>query len=270
MGLKECPGCGKKVSEKAETCVQCGYEVRNHFLKEERHVEFLKRKEREENLKAQRIKEQEERKAYIETLPPVKKFILSNPKRFVMICFALAAVIIAISSATIIHRNHMRSEFEIADGLYLNMTTYELKEVVSSSNNGVYWFTSDLWERYPEKRLYTSSAEHSVYTGLNHVDGIDVIFPFPYNKLKEIRIHVVRGEYKQCDLCPYYKDDFEHLLHDFDLEDYEFTQGRIDGFCKETYHTKVNGVNIIIIEGSVDDYTGSCNHHDGVYTVIYK
>lgn len=300
MGLRECPGCGKKVSENAKTCVQCGYNVRNHFLEIEYQAELQKRKEREDKLKAQRMKELEERRAYLETLPPVKKFILTYSKRLGLISLVVIVVAATVILATMLYKNNMRSELEIADGIYLNMPEEKIKKIAYAFSDGDYRDPSFDYYFPPEddfdyglkeeKNEYdldyvleeeekedgsvifirSTGAEffyknHTLYNGFNHASSITFIFS-KYHRLKEMKVCVDASRYKWCDLCPHYEDDFDHFLHDLNLENYEFTQGDgIDRFCDETYYTETDGVDIIITKSN-EDIHGYCRY----YTVIYK
>lgn len=268
MGLVKCPQCGNPVSDRAHACVRCGYDVRRHYNQIARKEAFeLEQKERE----AKRIKEAEEkarRDEYIDFLPPFKRFIYRKPKTFALIIFLLIAAVAAAIIAVCIHRENTRSEFEIVDGLYLNMTKDEVQTWFHEADNGSFNLISDLNRKYPNHHIYTTDGKHSYYKGMNHVNGIDIIFPG--EKLKEVRFGIERDNYGWCDECSYYRNDLDHLLHDFDLDQYEFTKGKIDNLCDQTLHTTVNNVDIIIVAGTVDEDTGECKHHDDWYTVIFR
>ena len=63
MPLIECPDCGKKVSDKAETCPSCGYpfeKLRQAAAKKKRQVEDAKRAKEQEKIRLEEEKKEKE------------------------------------------------------------------------------------------------------------------------------------------------------------------------------------------------------------------
>lgn len=110
MALTKCPECGKDVSDKAEVCLNCGYNIAKHFEEiEKENQERIKRENAE-----RREKEEFERRMEKAKLPPKHKvsWYIS------CICFGAMFLLVLIASMA---SKSPRKSYEVAVCLIISI-----------------------------------------------------------------------------------------------------------------------------------------------------